>query len=92
VDPRYDWLETDPESNLVVAFRAMRISPPGSNIDRAPTKDLPLAVYFPGLGENVAIIMKMKDALAQIASEPFFIVAPVIPPTMWWFIDDDGKF
>ncbi len=36
--------------------------------------------------------MKMKDKWAQIAPEPFFIVAPVIPPSMWWFIDDDGKF
>ena len=66
--PQYSWFEertlhqwTDPESNSVVAFRVMRISPPGSNIDRAPSKDLPLAVYFPGLGENVSNIMKMKD-------------------------------
>jgi hypothetical protein len=97
--PRYDWLEeltlhqwTDPESNSVVPYHAMRILPRGSSIDRAPSKGLPLAVYFPGLGENVSIIMKMKDAWAKIAPEPFFIVAPVIPPSMWWFIDDDGKF
>jgi hypothetical protein len=97
--PQYDWFKeqtlhqwSDPESNSVVAFRAMQISPPDSNKDCVPCKEVPVAVYFPGLGEDPCVIIKMKAAWAKIAPEPFFIVAPVIPPTMWWFIENDGQF
>jgi hypothetical protein len=61
-------------------------------MDRAPAEELPVAGYFPDLGEDPRVIIKMIAAWAKIAPEPFFILAPVIPPTMWWFIDDDGEF
>jgi dienelactone hydrolase len=78
--------------NNDVAFWAMRMSPPGANMDRAPAEELPVAGYFPDLGEDPRVIIKMIAAWAKIAPEPCFILAPVIPPTMWWFVDNDSKF
>mmetsp|Transcript_83563 Transcript_83563/g.194297 ORF Transcript_83563/g.194297 Transcript_83563/m.194297 type:complete len:445 (-) Transcript_83563:73-1407(-) len=82
---------TDPDSGRDVQFRSMLIVPRTGQheLDGRP---LPVAVYFPSLGEKADAIVHMAGDWARIAPEPFVLVAPVRPTKMWWFIDDDSDY
>ncbi|CAE7035138.1 unnamed protein product [Symbiodinium natans] len=52
---------------------------------------LPLAVYFPGLGDKSAVIHERASDWAKVAPEPFLLVAPERPRNQWWFLNDGSE-
>ncbi len=71
--------------DVEVKFRALLVEPPGLPCREAPSRPLPLAAYFPGLGEGVNIIVERAGELRRVASEPFVLVVPTRPKHGWWW-------
>lgn len=79
-----------------VEFLAALVMPKGQPEDLQQllrkSKALPLAVYFPGLGEKPAGILRMSTEWAEVAPEPFVLAAPCIPKKSWWFINNSMPY
>eukprot|EP00927_Polykrikos_kofoidii_P038227 TRINITY_DN32535_c0_g1_i1.p1 TRINITY_DN32535_c0_g1~~TRINITY_DN32535_c0_g1_i1.p1 ORF type:complete len:431 (+),score=56.72 TRINITY_DN32535_c0_g1_i1:68-1360(+) len=84
----------DPQGRGCVDFHMALITPPGMQANPALFKqaELPLAIYFPGLGEKSDAVVKLDCNWAAVAPEPFILAAPERPKRTWWFIDDDSHW
>ena len=53
--------------------------------------DLPMLVFFIGMGLYVKPMDEILPILEKVARHPFVLVTPVRPDNTWWFIAGGGQ-
>ena len=85
----------EPEKGVVVRFQAALVEPAAGGARGAEPSgedDLPMLVYFSGLGTGDKPMENILPLLRGGAPRPFVLVTPLRPRKRWWCIEGDGKW